>query len=115
METILATAFGHKVEILRGEAGGDALTTATAELFASISLAGPTGLNVMVALMCKFLKSVYWCYFNPVICFISSDSYIPIPFAGKDGTKKSYFQPFWNSDTHSQISSTSSETDGLFC
>ena len=57
METILATAFGHKVEILRGEAGGDTLTTATAGLFASISLAGPTGINAMVALMCELDKS----------------------------------------------------------
>ena len=53
METILATAFGHKVEILRGEAEGDTLTTAAAELFSSVTLVGPTGLNVLLAIACK--------------------------------------------------------------
>ena len=53
MEIVLATAFGHKVEILRGEAGGDTLTTAAAEIFASLSFTGPTGIIVMLAIMCK--------------------------------------------------------------
>ena len=55
METILATAFGYKVEILRGEVdGGDELIKTAREIFS----APPTGMGVgiLTSLHCKSLK-----------------------------------------------------------